>query len=182
MLLLAWFVLLSQNLFAQNQAVGDYIGRICHRLSPNTEVLLVNDTEVKASALSGGSIEISTALLARLQNEAELAGVLAHEVAHLAAKTDCVRFVITSRERSRDQEHEREADEAAIRTLTKAGYDPVAMLDFFSKYRHERTDLPMTFSARDLLIERLQIEATDHPLKDPIRNTPEFDSIHSLLK
>jgi predicted Zn-dependent protease len=119
---------------------------------------LVNDTEVKASALSGGSIEISTALFVRLQNEAELAGILARETAHPTAKTDCVRFVITSKGRSSDQEHEREADEAAIRTLTKAGY------------------------ARDLLIERLQIEATDHPLKDPIRNTPEFDSVHGLLK
>jgi hypothetical protein len=40
MLLLAWFVLLSQNLFVENQAVGDYIDRICDRLYPNTEVLL----------------------------------------------------------------------------------------------------------------------------------------------
>jgi len=56
------------------------------------------------------------------------------------------------------------------------------MLEFFSKYRRAATDLPQNYAAEDLLLEKLELEATDHPLKDVILNTPEFDRIHESLK
>src|SRR5260221_9619358 len=47
----------------------------------------VIDTEtINAFALPGGSILVSSGLLKRLSSEAELAGVLAHEVAHVVKK------------------------------------------------------------------------------------------------
>src|SRR4029077_20669920 len=47
----------------------------------------VIDTEtINAFALPGGSILVSSGLLKRLGSEAELAGVLAHEVAHVVKK------------------------------------------------------------------------------------------------
>ena len=47
----------------------------------------VIDTEtINAFALPGGSIIVSSGLLKRLNSESELAGVLAHEVAHVARK------------------------------------------------------------------------------------------------
>jgi predicted Zn-dependent protease len=181
MLLLAWFVLLFQN-----QPPGDYVSRICHKLSPTAEVRFAETPEITASILPGGRIVISAGLFARLQNEAALAGVLAHEIAHLSAGTTCLRFVkaqnTAAADVQNDREHEREADDTAIRTLIKAGYDPMAMLDFFSKYRRETADLPTAFSAEDLLIEKLQIEATDHPLKGVILNTPDFDRVHGSMK
>jgi len=47
----------------------------------------VIDTEtINAFAMPGGSIIVSSGLLKRLNNEAELAGVLAHEIAHVVRK------------------------------------------------------------------------------------------------
>jgi predicted Zn-dependent protease len=47
----------------------------------------VMDTEtINAFALPGGSILVSSGLLKRLNSEAELAGVLAHEIAHVVKK------------------------------------------------------------------------------------------------
>src|SRR5665213_4358852 len=124
----------------------------------------------------------ASAASSRLQNEAELAGVLAHQVAHMSAGTECIRFLHSEDKREEDRQQERAADEAAIPALIKAGYDPAAMLQFFSKYRREGADLPKAFSAEDLLIEKLQIEATDHPLKDALVNTSEFDRLRATVK
>jgi predicted Zn-dependent protease len=155
-------------------------------VSRSAEVRFVNDADVHASALPGDRVEISTGLFARLQNEAELAGVIAHELAHRSAGTECIRFVHVVGPREKEppdaREHERKADEAAIPVLTKVGYDPTAMLNFFSRYRREGGNLPAAYSAEDLLIEKLQIEATDHPLKDAIVNTPEFERAHDSVK
>jgi predicted Zn-dependent protease len=180
MLPLAWFVLLSQD-----PATGNYINRIARKLSPAAAVRFVNDPDVRATPLPAGRIDLSTGLFARLRNEAELAGVVAHELAHRAAGTDCVRFVHPEPHalpRPDDRENERQADQAAIRALTKAGYDPAAMLEFFSKYRREGENLTTAYSAEDLLIEKLQLEATDHPLKDAIVNTPDFDRARESMK
>jgi predicted Zn-dependent protease len=181
MLPLAWFVLLLQD-----QATADYLSRVGHKVSRSAEVRFVNDADVRAAALPGDRAEVSTGLFARLQNEAELAGVVAHELAHGAAATGCIRFVHVAEPREKEprdaREHERKADEAAIPVLIKAGYDPTAMLNFFSRYRREGEKLSTAYSAEDLLIEKLQIEATDHPLKDAIVNTPEFERVHESVK
>lgn len=47
---------------------------------------VVNSSELNAFALPGGEIFITTAALKAMKNEAELAGVLAHEVVHVARK------------------------------------------------------------------------------------------------
>lgn len=48
--------------------------------------LLADDQTVNAFALPGGPIFITRALLLRLQNEAQLAGVLGHEVGHVLGR------------------------------------------------------------------------------------------------
>ena len=180
MLPLAWFVLLLQD-----QATVDYLSRIGHKVSRGAEVRFVNDADIRAAALPGDRVEVSTGLFARLQNEAELAGVIAHELAHGAARTQCIRFEHVGPQEvgsQDDRPNEAKADQTAIQALTKAGYNPMAMLEFFSKYRRAGTDLPQNYSAEDLLLEKLELEATDHPLKDVIINTPEFERIHESVK
>ena len=44
---------------------------------------VVRDLEVNAFALPNGSVYVNSGLLSRMENEAQLAGVLAHEVAHV---------------------------------------------------------------------------------------------------
>ncbi|MFN3713268.1 MAG: M48 family metalloprotease [Alcanivoracaceae bacterium] len=46
---------------------------------------VLDDTDINAFAAPGGYVFITKGLLARLQNESELAGVLAHEIGHVVA-------------------------------------------------------------------------------------------------
>jgi predicted Zn-dependent protease len=70
-----------------------YVNRVGRWLASQTErpdlpwTFGVLDTEtVNAFAMPGGSVFVSYGLLKRLGNEAELAGVLAHEIAHVLKK------------------------------------------------------------------------------------------------
>jgi beta-barrel assembly-enhancing protease len=53
---------------------------------PFTFVVLADKTTVNAFALPGGPVFITEALLSRLHNEAQLAGVLGHEIGHVIAR------------------------------------------------------------------------------------------------
>lgn len=67
------------------QSVGERIVRVSDRKLPY-EFSVINDSSPNAWALPGGKISINRGLLVELNNEAELAAVLAHEVVHAAAR------------------------------------------------------------------------------------------------
>ncbi|MDJ0739349.1 MAG: M48 family metalloprotease [Gammaproteobacteria bacterium] len=67
------------------QSVGDRIARVSDRRLPY-EFQVLNDSTPNAWALPGGKIAINRGLLVELDNEAELAAVLAHEIVHAAAR------------------------------------------------------------------------------------------------
>jgi predicted Zn-dependent protease len=164
--------------------VSGYLERLCHKLEPGvggnvTAVSVTVDKAARADALPD-AIVVTTGMIAGAQNEAELAGILAHEIAHYRSHEVCLRFGGHENPEAKQLEHE--ADQAAIRMLGKAGYDPIAMLRYFSVIRHARPDLPMAFSAEDILIERLQLEATDHPMKDSLVDTAEFRQVQDRVK
>jgi predicted Zn-dependent protease len=50
------------------------------------EVTVLRSEEINAFAVPGGFLFINTGLLEKAGNEAELAGVMAHEIAHIAAR------------------------------------------------------------------------------------------------
>ncbi len=77
----------------QDQNLQRYVNRVGKWLALHSEradlpwTFGVIDTEtINAFAMPGGSVIISYGLLKRLANESELAGVLAHEVAHVVKK------------------------------------------------------------------------------------------------
>jgi hypothetical protein len=77
----------------QNRDLQNYISRIGQRLAQQQgadnypySFTLVNDPSVNAFALPGGPTFVHTGLLAAAENEAQLAGVLAHEIAHVALR------------------------------------------------------------------------------------------------
>ena len=72
------------GLQAYVQRVGDRVA-VASGVDLPYEFVVLNNTTPNAWALPGGKIAINSGLLATLQNEAELAAVLAHEVAHAAA-------------------------------------------------------------------------------------------------
>ncbi len=67
------------------QSVGDRVAKVSDRKLAY-EFSVINDSSPNAWALPGGKISINRGLLVELQNEAELAAVLAHEIVHAAAR------------------------------------------------------------------------------------------------
>ncbi len=73
-------------LVAYVQAVGTQVARRSPRQDTAYTFLIVNQPEPNAFALPNGNIYVSRGLLALTNSEDELAGVLAHEVVHVAAR------------------------------------------------------------------------------------------------
>ncbi|PIU32679.1 MAG: hypothetical protein COT06_01415, partial [Syntrophobacteraceae bacterium CG07_land_8_20_14_0_80_61_8] len=67
------------------QSVGRRLAAVGHRPEMPYEFNVVNSSELNAYALPGGKISITRGLVSRMQNEAQLASVLAHEIGHVAA-------------------------------------------------------------------------------------------------
>ena len=66
--------------------VGETIAELSDRPTLNYHFAILNSQEQNAFAAPGGYIFITVGLLKTLKNEAELAGVLAHEIAHVTKK------------------------------------------------------------------------------------------------
>lgn len=108
-----------------------------------------------ACSLPGGSVYVSTRLIRLLDNESELAGVLAHEVGHISARhfaqsrDDLARSTITAvltggpawpvvqqaLSYKNSREHELEADRLAVEMLYQAGIRPTSLTTTFEKFR-----------------------------------------------
>ena len=76
-----------------DQELSAYVRRVGLSLVAVSEVqglpytfTVLNDDKVNAFALPGGFVYITRGLLALAENEAEMAGVLAHEIGHVAAR------------------------------------------------------------------------------------------------
>jgi predicted Zn-dependent protease len=122
---------------------------------------IVDDPTVNAFALPGGFIYVTRGILAYLSSEAELAGVLAHEIGHVTAKHSVTRIsqeqlagiglglgTILSPEVARygnllqtglgllflqySRSDETQADDLAVRYATRAGYDPRPLTETFA--------------------------------------------------
>jgi predicted Zn-dependent protease len=86
-------VLVGASPLLDNPGVARYVNRVGRWLSLHSERAGLNwqfgvlDTDtVNAFSTPGGYVLITRGLLSRLRNEAELAGVLSHEIAHVVRK------------------------------------------------------------------------------------------------
>ncbi|MEM7795250.1 MAG: M48 family metallopeptidase [Cyanobacteria bacterium P01_C01_bin.118] len=86
--------LLSQSFrLYRDDAITNYVDQIGQSLIPHSDrpdipyvFQVVEDDSINAFATMGGYVYITTGLLAAADNEAEVAGVLGHEVGHIAEK------------------------------------------------------------------------------------------------
>ena len=75
-----------------DEALTGYVNEVGQRLAAVSdrplpyEFVVINDSTPNAWALPGGKIAINRGLLSQLDNEAELAAVLGHEIIHAAAR------------------------------------------------------------------------------------------------
>ena len=82
------------GLYTADPAVAEYVAEVGRRVAAVSdrrlpyEFVVLNASEPNAWALPGGKIAVTRGLLLELDNEAELAAILGHEIVHAAAKHD----------------------------------------------------------------------------------------------
>jgi predicted Zn-dependent protease len=136
--------------------VGRYVAAQSQRPSLNWTFGVIQSDDINAFAAPGGYVFLTRGLYRMLENEAELAGVLAHEIAHVnerhhvkllqqtrllqlgqsallgKAKSDTVKNLagngLEVYARSLDKSAEFACDRLAITYAAKAGYDPFAYI------------------------------------------------------
>jgi len=81
-----------QAKIVDDPVISEYVSRIGQNLVRNSDakvpftIKVIDSEEVNAFALPGGFFYVNTGLLLEADTEAELAGVMAHEIAHVAAR------------------------------------------------------------------------------------------------
>jgi hypothetical protein len=75
-----------------NKAIQEYVNTLAQRVAKNSDlqvplkVVVLDSREVNAFAIPGGFLFVQRGLLEAANDESELAGVLAHEMSHVAAR------------------------------------------------------------------------------------------------
>ena len=78
--------------FIADPEVGDYVNRLGQKLARNSDaqvpftIKVIDSDDVKVFALPGGYLYVDSGLILAVDSEAELAGMMAHEIAHVAAR------------------------------------------------------------------------------------------------
>jgi predicted Zn-dependent protease len=81
-----------QSKIITDPVIAEYVNRVGQNLVRNSDakvpftIKVIDGEEVNAFALPGGYFFVYAGLLLKADNEAELAGVMAHEIAHVAAR------------------------------------------------------------------------------------------------
>ena len=76
----------------QDPVINEYVNRVGQNLVRNSDakvpftIKVIDSDDINAFALPGGFFYVNTGLILAADNEAELAGVMAHEIAHVAAR------------------------------------------------------------------------------------------------
>jgi beta-barrel assembly-enhancing protease len=149
--------------------IAEYVNRVGQNLVRNSDakvpftIKVLDSEEVNAFALPGGFFFVNSGLILKAETEAELAGVMAHEIAHVAARHGTKQatrgelvniasiplifmggwagyairqgagLAIPLGFLTFSRSFEREADYYGLQYLYKSGYDPTSFVDFFEK-------------------------------------------------
>lgn len=162
--------------------IAEYVNRVGQNLVRNSDakvpftIKLIDSADVNAFALPGGFFFVNSGLMLRAESESELAGVMAHEIAHVAARHgtrqatkgqlvqiasipllfiggwtgygiyQASSFLIPMTFLKFSRGMESEADFLGVQYLYKSGYDPTSFIDFFEKMLADEKRRPGTMS------------------------------------
>jgi predicted Zn-dependent protease len=184
----------------EDAALDAYLNQVLTRVAKaggmtRLEVRITRSQKEYAQLLPG-TLYLSGAMLERIANEGELASLFAHELAHgsgLAARQNpgaaiplttpaCVLAspaLVLQGTAYRDAEIH--ATAVAVDNLKRAGYDPQAMLELFSKLAYEHPAWSKAIAPDDLLNVRATLEQEAEPASGYEMDSSEFISQHARL-
>ncbi|MGH6931232.1 MAG: M48 family metalloprotease [Dongiaceae bacterium] len=179
-------------------SIGQLLARASDRPDQRYIFTVLDSPIVNAFAVPGGYIYLTRGLLALANDESEIAGVLAHEIGHIAARHSAERYsqagiasilaatvgiatgsgqlanaagsgaAVYLQSYSRDQENQ--ADLLGIRYLSRTGYDPYGMVDFLRQLEADDR-LDATIAGRPEMADGYSIMSTHPRTSDRIRQT-----------
>ena len=162
--------------------INEYVNRVGQNLVRNSDaqvpftIKVIDSDEVNAFALPGGFFYVNSGLILAADEEAELAGVMAHEIAHVAAHHyarqmtraqwarlgtiplifvgggvgyavyEAAGFGIPLTFMKFQRNFEAEADYLGLQYMYKTGYDPQAFVSFFEKIQAKEKKKPGTLA------------------------------------
>ena len=172
----------SQIKLVNDPVVTEYVNRIGQNLVRNSDaqvpftIKVIDSDVVNAMALPGGFFYVNSGLILAADEEAEMAGVMAHEIAHVAAchygremtranllQMASIPFIfmggaigyagyeaaglaIPMTFLRFSRSFEAEADYLGVEYMYRAGYDPSAFVSFFEKIQAMEKKKPGTLS------------------------------------
>jgi len=187
--------------------IAEYVNRVGQNLVRNSDVKVpvtikvIDAEEINAFALPGGFFFVNSGLIMRAENESELAGVMAHELAHIAARHGTrtatkgtilnmatiplifmggwagygirqgASVLIPIGFLRFSRGMESEADLLGLQYLYKSGYDPTGFIDFFEKLMADEKRKPGTLS---------KVFSSHPPHEDRIQTSQ--NNIQTILK
>jgi len=155
--------------FITDPVVTDYVNRIGQNIVRNSDckvpftIKVIDSDEINAMALPGGFFYVNSGLILNADEEAELAGVMAHEIAHVCAHHavremtrlhlaqfgsiplvliggwpglgayEVASIAVPVTFLQYNRDFEAEADYLGVQYMYRAGYDPQAFISFFEK-------------------------------------------------
>ncbi|HEX6773333.1 MAG TPA: M48 family metallopeptidase [Acidobacteriaceae bacterium] len=158
--------------FITDPVVDEYVNRIGQNIVKNSDakvpftIKVIDSDEINAMALPGGFFYVNSGLILAADNEAEVAGVMAHEIAHVAAHHamreqtrmnyaqfgtiplifvggglgyglyEAMGLAVPITFLQFSRDFERQADFLGIQYMYRAGYDPQALPSMFEKIEH----------------------------------------------
>ncbi len=150
----------DEDLLAFIREKGTAMGKLSHRPELEYHFRILDSPVVNAFAVPGGYLYFTRGMLAQLNNEAELVGIIGHEMGHVTARHSAAQQsqqqlsqlalmggMIASERFARyaqfamqgmsllflkfSRDHERESDRLGVEYSSKIGYDAHKMADFF---------------------------------------------------
>jgi predicted Zn-dependent protease len=152
-----------------DSTIAEYVNRLVQNVARNSDakvpftIKVIDSDEVNAFALPGGFMFVNTGLILKADNEAELAGVLSHEIAHVAARhgtrqatrgqlinystiplifmggwagyavRQAMGLAVPMGFLKFSRNMEAEADLLGLQYMYKTGYDPTEFVNFFER-------------------------------------------------
>jgi len=162
----------------QDPVVTEYVNRIGQNLVRNSDakvpftIKVIDSDEINAFALPGGFFYVNSGLILAADEEAELAGVMAHEIAHVCARHQMRQLTRANIAQlgtlplifmgggigyglyeaaglglpmtfmNFQRNFEAEADYLGVQYMYKTGYDPQAFISFFEKIQAKEKKKP----------------------------------------